>query len=142
MADRWRVRSSFLACVVIALSMVMGGATAGGNDDTLVDIDIANADTSTLRCVTVLAHFVSLPEVSITPGDTLRINYFRGATGGTLYVLRDDGRQMMVENLVCGRNDDWDATRGEVPLLAVRESPHQNVKLTCRIDGRLECYGG
>ncbi len=117
------------------------GAAAAGGDDTnaRVDLDLINNDSATLRCVTVLAHFVSLPDLTIEPGETLRVSYFRGMADGTLYILRDDGRRMMVENLLCGRTDDWDATRGEVPLLDVRAAASPHVVMTCRVAGRLQC---
>lgn len=135
-----RRRWAGLIGALILGSVVSLGAQAGGDsDDVLVDLDLVNADGQTLRCVTVLAHFVSLPDLSIAPGATLRVSYFRGMADGTLYVLRDDGRRMMVENLLCGRTDDWDATRGEVPLLDVRASASPHVVMTCRVAGRLQC---
>lgn len=121
-------------------SLVAFGVQAGGDDgDSLVDLDLINGDGQPLRCVTVLAHFVSLPDLVIEPGATRRVSYYRGIADGTLYVLRDDGRRMMVENLLCGRTDDWDATRGEVPLLRVRASTSPHVVMTCRVAGRLQC---
>ena len=96
---RW---TAFIGTLLLG-SLVSVGAHAGGDDgDNLVDLDLINGDSQALRCVTVLAHFVSLPDLVIEPGATLRVSYFRGAADGTLYVLRDDGRQMMVENLLCG----------------------------------------
>ena len=141
MADLTR---TCLAAVLVLLALIAAptGATAGGGDDGLVELKVHNSGTVTLRCVTVLAHFVSLPSTEIAAGAALDITYFRGADDGTLYVLRDDGRKMMIENLLCGSTDEWDATRGEVPLLQVRSSSDDNMDFSCRIAARLECAEG
>jgi hypothetical protein len=138
MADRARVG---LAAVTFALALIAApaGLRAGGSDDALVEVTVHNAGPATLRCVTVLAHFVSLPAAEIAAGGALDVSYFRGAADGTLYVLRDDGRKMMIENLLCGSTDDWDATRGEVPLLPVRSSSADHMSFSCRIAARLAC---
>ncbi len=139
MPEPRRRRATFIGALLFG-SLASLAAQSGGDDgDDLVDLDLINGDSQTLRCVTVLAHFVSLPDLTIEPGATLRVSYFRGAADGTLYILRDDGRRMMVENLLCGRTDDWDATRGEVPLLDVRASTSPHMVMTCRVAGRLQC---
>ena len=138
MAD---IRRSRLAAGLLSLALVgvPVAAGAGGGDDGVVELQVRNPGPATLRCVTVLAHFVSLPAAEIAAGDALDVSYFRGAGDGTLYVLRDDGRKMMIENLLCGSTNDWDATRGEVPLLPVRSSSADHMAFSCRIEARLEC---
>ena len=133
---RWAV---FIGALSLSVQVSIGAQAGGDDGDALVDLDLINGDSQTLRCVTVLAHFVSLPDLTIAPGATLRVSYFRGADDGTLYILLDDGRQMMVENLLCGRTDDWDATRGEVPLLDVRASASPHMVMTCQVADRLQC---
>jgi hypothetical protein len=138
MADRAR---GGLAAVLFALALIGGsaGTRAGGGEDDLVELQILNTGAQTLRCVTVLAHFVSLPAVEVDAGGAISVSFFRGTHDGTLYVLRDDGRRMMIENLLCGSTDDWDATRGEVPLLQVRSSSAERMAFSCHIATRLAC---
>jgi len=125
---------------VLALLLFLAWAgSAGALDDDTVEVDLLNAGSEPLRCVTVLAHFVSLPAQEVAAGETLEFSFFRGRDDGSLYVLRDDGRRMMIENLICGAAGDWDASRGEVPLLTVRSAAGRHVAFSCRIAQRLEC---
>ena len=135
-------RSVLTAFVLVsALTVDSGRLTAGGttSEDDLVELKIQNGADVALRCVTLLAHFVSLPAVEVAPGETFSVSYFRRRSDGSLYVLRDDGREMMIENLLCGSSEEWDQTRGDVPLLDVRSSAANQVALTCRVANRLEC---
>ncbi len=134
-----------LAAIVLSSAMVLdsGRVVAGGADvrDDLVELQIQNGSNVALRCVTILAHFVSLPAVEIAAGDTFSASYYRRRSDGSLYVLRDDGREMMIENLLCGSSEEWDQTRGDVPLLSARTSTADRLAMTCRIATRLECAG-
>ncbi len=134
-----------LAAIVLssAMAVVSGRIDAGGTEaeDALVELRIHNGSDVALRCVTLLAHFISLPAVVIAADDTLSASYFRRRSDGSLYVLRDDGREMMIENLLCGSSENWDQTRGDVPLLDVRTSTAERMVLSCRITDRLECAG-
>jgi hypothetical protein len=121
------------------LALCLAGDVSAGGDSGLVDLELHNAGTETLRCVTVLAHFVSLPAMDVAPGTTWTSTFHRTGEDGTLFVLRDDGREMMVENLICGSSDDWDKTRGEVPLLNLRSTPANQVLFSCKIASRLTC---
>lgn len=137
-------RSVLAACVLVsALSADFGDVVAGGteSEDELVELRIRNDADVALRCVTLLAHFVSLPAVDIAPGETFSASYSRRRSDGSLYVLRDDGREMMIENLLCGSSEEWDQTRGDVPLLDLRTSADNQVALTCHIANRLDCAG-
>jgi len=124
------------------LALCLAGDVSAGGDSGPVDLELRNAGTETLRCVTVLAHFVSLPAAEVAPGKTWTSTFHRTGESGTLFVLRDDGREMMVENLICGTSDDWDTTRGEVPLLDLRSTPADRVMFSCRIASRLACEPG
>lgn len=92
-----------------------------------------------LRCVMVKAHFMSEPLGAIAAGDALDLVLQRDPADGTLFVLADDGRRQMIENILCGADDDWSETRGELPLLPLRSSSATHVELSCVIEGHLEC---
>jgi len=92
-----------------------------------------------LRCVVVLAHFVTMDLRAIAPGDEIAISLTRDAKTRTLIVTAPDGRRMALESLLCGATSAWAKTRGEVPLLPLRETAGGRVVFTCRIDRRLSC---
>jgi hypothetical protein len=58
-----------------------------------------------------------------------------------LFVRREDGRKMMVENLVCGPIDAWWERRADVSLLPLRAGQDQDFVAFCRTDGGFECFG-
>jgi hypothetical protein len=104
-----------------------------------IELRIRNAADVPLRCVLVLAHFVTIEHPALPPGATVSVVMQRDAAAGTLAIPRADGRAMMIENLLCGAAGRWDETRGEVPLLALRGATPARMTTACRIDERLAC---
>ena len=104
-----------------------------------VSLHLTNGGDRPLRCVMVIAHFMSLALGVVAPGDTLAVMLERNNDDGSLFVRSADGRAKMIENILCGASDDWSQTRGEVPLLPLRSSPPVGAAMTCRLEGRLHC---
>jgi hypothetical protein len=127
-------RAAVAACAFVYCS---GAAPAG--EPQSVQLIVRNETGMTMKCVLVLAHFVTL-EHAVTAGANISIVMQRDVVAGTLWLPRpDDGRPMMVENLLCGAADRWSETRGEVPLLPLRgDTPAQMVTI-CRPAERLAC---
>jgi hypothetical protein len=104
-----------------------------------VEIEIHNVGEAPMRCLLVLAHWVTI-DVPIVPGGARRTVALRRQSGdGALFLPRADGRRMMVENLLCGEDRRWWETRGEVPLLPLRKGAVGRLEATCRVDARVRC---
>ena len=69
--------------------------------DDSVRIALINVTDGDIRCVAVLAHFVTVDIPVIPAGDTYRFTLARTADGGLAMAHHDTG-PMMLENLLCG----------------------------------------
>jgi hypothetical protein len=118
---------------------MLAAAPACAADSASIALTIRNAGDAPLRCVLVLAHFVTKDLPAIPRGGAITLAMERDADLGTLSQRRRDGRVMMIENLLCGASARWDETRGEVPLLALRGVTPARMATACRIATRLAC---
>ena len=96
------------------------GYLSGPTDLAPVDLTIRNDTGSPLRCTVVLAHFVTRALEPIPPSGELALALERHAASGTLAFGWHDGAPMLVENILCGSDGDWDATRTDLPLTPIR----------------------
>jgi hypothetical protein len=108
------------------LSAILGtgctGAARTGAPDDPVTLRIANEGAQTLRCVVLFGHWVTRDLGTIDTGASRDLAMMRDPGDGSLYVRRDDGRKLMIENVVCGADRAWTETLGQVPLLPLRDS--------------------
>jgi hypothetical protein len=128
---------------LLALSALLGAgrgepARAGAPGDA-VTLRIANDGTEALRCVVLFGHWVTLDLGIIDAGASHALAMMRDAGDGSLYVLREDGRSMMIENVVCGADAAWAETLGQISLLPVRDVREREFRTSCRINERLNC---
>jgi hypothetical protein len=138
-----RPRRAAIVGALAVLSALLGTSCAepqpAGAADDAVTLRIANDGTQALRCVVLFGHWVTRELGAIDAGASHDLAMMRDAGDGSLYVLRDDGRRLMIENVVCGADRAWTETLGQVPLLPVRDSRDREFRTSCRIDQRLNC---
>ena len=104
-----------------------------------VSLSVVNASAGTLRCVAVLAHFVTREVGSMAPGEALHMELLREPASGALAYGDNAGKPMMLENLLCGEPARWQASYGDVPLLALRAATGRRFVVRCESRGRLRC---
>jgi hypothetical protein len=121
------------------LSAGRGEPARASAPDDAVTLRIANDGAQALRCVLLFGHWVTLELGIIEAGASQALAMMRDAGDGSLYVLRDDGRELMIENVVCGADRSWTETFGQIPLLPVRASRERTFRTSCRIDERVNC---
>lgn len=83
-----------------------------------IRIALANVTNGEIRCVAVLAHFVTVDLPVIPAGDTYRFTLVDTPDGGLAMAHHDMG-PMMLENLLCGMHEDWSRSVGDTNLAAV-----------------------
>ncbi len=128
-----------LAVWASALVAPAGPARAEAGQET-VALEIRNAGVgSPLRCTILLAHFVTLEAGEAAPGEALRLSLIRGGGDAVLFVRGAGGKQMAVENILCGVSEDWSRTRSDVPLLDLRDPGRGALQVACSLAGRLRC---
>lgn len=113
------------ACRLLLAATIAYGATACDrapgaprDDGRELQLAIENAGGEGLRCVVVLAHFVTLALPTVPAGGRLELALQRGDDGSLAYGS-GAARAMLVENVLCGTDSHWTAT--DLPLLALRE---------------------
>jgi hypothetical protein len=142
------VKGFRFATLAIACQILSGCMTAEGEDAPLT-IALRNSGTEPLRCQLIFGHWVERGLGEVAPGAATRIEVMRDHVDGGLYNMRPDGqKKMMVENVICGRRDDWQGTLGQIDLTPLRQrgkttpaqvqascaAPTGAGRVTCRID--------
>jgi len=125
--------------LAVAFAATLGPPTASAGEPEPLALELRNDGARALRCVMVKAHFMSETLGTIAGGGRLAFALQRDPADGSLFVLAHDGRRQMIENILCGADDDWANTRGELPLLPLRRSAATAAELRCAADGRLDC---
>jgi len=82
-----------------------------------VRIALANVTDADIRCIAVLAHFVTVDLPVIPAGDSYRFTLVDTPDGGLAMAHRDMGA-MMLENLLCGLHGDWSRSVTNTDLAA------------------------
>ena len=104
--------------------------------DNGIRIALANVTDADIRCVAVLAHFVTVDLPVIPAGDTYRFTLVDTPDGGLAMAHHDMG-PMMLENLLCGMHEDWSRSVGNTDLAA---ASGRDRTFRCSADGdRLAC---
>jgi hypothetical protein len=88
----------------------------------------------------VLAHFMSMELGPVAPGAAAVLDVDRVDPDGSLLLLHDGQPPKVIENLLCGRQKNWAATRGNVSLLEARAAAAGRLSTTCAVEEqRLRC---
>lgn len=123
-----------------ALVLLLAACAAPAPQRAPLALTIRNTEASEpLRCVMVVAHFVSVDVGVIQPGGTRDLDFTRVVDTGSLIVNAADGREMEVENLLCGGDTRWSETRGDVPLMPLRAATKARLEAACDLTPRLSC---
>ena len=140
-SDRWLRRSALLG-VLISVSPVFAAAAFAFDARTsapTVTLSIKNGDTSSLRCSVIFAHWVTSDVGPIAPGQAATVAMTRGPQPGALHIARFDGRPMMIENIICGAEQNWDDSFDQLPLMSVRDDAGSAYQMECRAAPRIVC---
>jgi len=122
------------------LALLLAACAASAPQRAPLTLTLRNTEGSeSLRCVMVVAHFVSVDVGLVPPGATREIDFTRVVATGSLIVNAADGREMEVENLLCGADTRWTETRGDVPLLPLRSTAATEMEVVCGLAQRLSC---
>ena len=126
-----------------ALLLTLLLAACATAPDRVAIVQLTNSGTEPLSCKIIYGHWVERDLGPLAPGTTFNIALRQAAGDKALYVNRDDGqRQMMVENIVCGRFADWLGTQGQVDLTKARQQDISHLEATCAAPagaGRVAC---
>ena len=130
-ARRRLARSAPLSALGLLLAASASAST--------VTLSIKNDDPQSLRCTVVFAHWVTVNVDPIASGGTATVAMTRGPQPGALHIARFDGRPMMIENIVCGTEQDWGASFDQLPLMRVRDGVTSTYQIACRAAPRIVC---
>jgi len=100
-----------------------------------IALRIRNASQQPLRCVTLLAHFITRDLPTLQPDDSVSIVLGRDPDDGSLSYGRHGDKPMLIENLLCGQVADWSASRQDIPLQTLRATAAESYSIVCRGGG-------
>ena len=137
-----------LSALILILSVSLAAcqtepsAPANGTDPE-VKVTLANTGGEPLRCRLMFGHWVDRDLGFIAPDDSVSFMVTQQAADGALYVMRSDGqRRMMIENILCAIDGDWQATVGQVDLGPARSTRESGIAARCALPpsgGRVTC---
>lgn len=137
------------ACRLVGAGMIYclaacghGRSDSGIDPDNLQDIEVRidNAATGPIRCIAVLAHFVTRTLPYIPAGGTGVIVLGRHGDDGSLSYGAREGRPMMIENILCGLDSDWSATMADLSIQTLRSGSSSRHGIRCALAGsKLSC---
>ena len=113
----------FLAC-----ALCIAAANEGRQP---IQVRIENATGEPLRCVAVLAHFVTRTLPPIPGAGAIQVTLERDPEAGGLSYGSHGKNPMMLENLLCGTEADWSATARDLPILPLRSGEARNFNYRC-----------
>jgi hypothetical protein len=126
----------------LLLSLALTACATAPQDRTAI-IQLTNTGAEPLGCKIIYGHWVERDMGALAPGTTFNIAVRQAAKDHALYVERDDRqRQMMIENIVCGRLVDWRGTQGQIDLTTARQQDISHLEATCEAPleaGRVAC---
>lgn len=135
-----------LVCAALAIAgcaQTSGQGAPAKSADQAVTLHLTNGGAETLRCSIVFGHWVYRELGVFAAGQTRDVSMMQAAKDGALYVNRyDNERQMMIENLLCGRPDNWHDSVGQVDLAVVRSTRVTRFSAQCAAPdgpGRVAC---
>lgn len=138
-------RKGFRAVLLLAACQILASCVAARQDagDTPLTIALANTGSASLRCQLIYGHWVERGLGEIAPGEAVRIDLMRAVEDGGVYTMRPDGKKkMMVENVICGRVDNWQPTLGQLDFTRLRQQPVLAARAHCAAPadgGRVAC---
>jgi len=129
------------AAVLAAMTAFAGTATAaepsGAHEPVALEV-VNGARQATLRCQLILAHFVTHQALLLPAGQRDSIPLDRYRDDGALTFARA-GRTMAVERLLCGLDDDWAGTAGDLDLGPLRDGRLSRLRLRCGDEAGFAC---
>jgi hypothetical protein len=128
--------TALLGILISALPPLLVGVRAS---DATVTLSIKNNDASALRCAVIFAHWVTTDVGPIPSGERATVAMTRGPQPGALHIARFDGRPMMIENIICGAEQNWSNTFDQLPLNLVRDAAASTYQMECRAAPRVVC---
>ena len=133
-----RVALRCLAAATMALALAGCAAQRQDARDAPLAVSLHNDGAVPLRCQLIFGHWVERDLGQIAPGAAVRMDLMRAGEDGGIYVMRPDGKKkMMVENVICGRADNWRATLGRLDFTPLRQRAARAADAHCAapVDG-------
>ena len=126
-------RAGRLPLVLAAMICVVAEGALRAADAETIQVRIENAAGGPIRCVAVLAHFVTRTLPPIPSGQAHEMTLERDPKTGTLSYGYHGIHPMMLENLLCGTVPDWTASARDLPVLSMRSGAAVRYDYRCTL---------
>lgn len=129
---------AFLLCFQVMAVACASDAVSQSSKVGDVRIVIENNANEPMRCVAIIAHFLTKEIGKINAGGKVAVGYTLHEDG-SLSQGQYKGKNIYVENLRCGGDSDWTNTAGDIPLDLLRSKTVKAMKAVCTLNARLSC---
>lgn len=127
-----------LGVLGFVLSIASPGAIAANESVADVRLVIENTAKQPIRCIAIVAHFLTKDIGTIEANGTQSIGFELYKDGG-LAQGSFKGKAVFIENLRCGADVNWTETSADIPLDLLREDDVATVTAQCTIADRVTC---
>lgn len=125
--------------LIFSFVLLLAACQTPVSGDPRLALTLLNDSDQTLRCLLNFSHWTTIDLPALAPGESTSVDLWR-APDASLYQPRtSDGRQMMLETLVCGFEPDWSQSHGHISLQPARESEQSAMTLTCQAGPKPDC---
>jgi len=132
------LRFGILLGLGLILTVASPGAIAANETATDVRLVIENTAKQPIRCVAIVAHFLTkdIGTIAVNEKQTIGFELYKD---GSLAQGSFKGKAVFIENLRCGANVNWTNTSADIPLDLLREDDADTVTAHCTIADRVTC---
>ena len=99
-----------------------------------LQLRIENGGGEPIRCVAILAHFVTRALPAIPEAGNVELTLRRDPADGGLSYGSHGAQAMMLENILCGSDNDWTASARDLPLQRLRSEPASRFTYRCTLE--------
>lgn len=132
-----------IMCVIglMAINGCVSTPAEDGSENAMepVQLTIVNETDSDMRCVVMLAHFVTRDVDTLAPGASEVLALERDRAGRALAYGYHDAEPMMVENLLCGAAGNWASSRADLALTAIQSGDAARYDAVCVQSDGISC---
>jgi len=135
-----RSTANAVLCLLAILSICTATSPIAAANEQVADVRIVikNDGDESIRCISIIAHFLTKKIGTLKKGEKLAIGYALHHDG-SLSQGYYKGKAVYIENIRCGSVSNWTKTSSDIPLELLRSKQTNNLFAYCSVVDRVRC---